>query len=729
MGFREIELRTVYRSASSDILRDFYIPCLSHAVRYDRAVGFFSATMLSYAAQGLSSFTKAGGRMRLVVGSALELDEEGAVIRGQNLRDLVRSPQFRDRLTESLLTTISHDVSELSERRLDLLEALVAAGVLEIRIAVRRRGMFHEKVGIMYDSREDIIVFQGSANETTYALAPDFNFESLNVFRNWREGDLDHAQPHIDFFEDLWNDRIPEAVVVPLPNRIVDELRKHKAHRSDGNPLDPKKELELGRAIIEYRIGPICPTDFLPRPYQRTALDNWKANGYRGILAMATGSGKTKTAIYAAERLHGARGRLFLMVAVPFKNLAEQWCEELQSFQISAIRCFESKANWSNELHLAVYEYRQGFRNFVAVVVVNRTLAGTEFQRAVNRLAKDEDLFFIGDECHNHGTPQMLAALPVEPGFRIGLSATFERHNDEAGTEGLRQYYGDVVFKYSLRDALHSAPPALCPYDYYVHFVEFTPREKSEYLALSARISSLLARSKITIRKESQLPKGDIALDLLLFQRARLIGAAQGKLSRLVELFAEKDPGPFALVYCGDGRVETDLDSDDLADGNSSDVRHIDAAIKALSTLGKKVGRYTYAESAREHRLLLDAFRAGQIEILAAIRCLDEGIDIPACRTAFILASSRNPRQFIQRRGRVLRTAHGKSKAVIHDFVVKIPEPSDETRALEKALLLGELRRVREFAEDASNSNEVFAVIDPVLDDYDLMGEFLQLSE
>ncbi len=316
---------------------------------------------------------------------------------------------------------------------------------------------------------------------------------------------------------------------------------------------------------------------------------------------------------------------------------------------------------------------------------------------------------FVGDECHHHHSRSMNEALPPQASVRLGLSATPEpyRGGDEADLSVA--YYGPIADRYELADALRDE--VLTPYQYYVHLIELTAEETEAYEELSAQISKLAA--SLDSQNEAQNQR----LETLLFKRSRLLGSASNKLARLADILSGRPPEPLTLFYCGDGSVEDEDSGESL--------RQVEATCKLLYKNGWKVSTFTARESRKEREQILANFRLGMMDAMVAIRCLDEGIDVPACRTAYILASSRNPRQFIQRRGRILRRSTGKLRAVIHDMVVVLPEGECSSFDLEKRLFREELKRVSEFARLAVNGADAYRVLEPLLRRYDLLHHFV----
>lgn len=710
---KDLKLKAVYESEDDDLLSDFYIPALAQSVKYDRAVGFFSGAMLSFAAQGLSAFiANNSGKMRLIVGGELDDEDVRAMEEGYDIRYIA------EKVGRSMVQTIDTIDDDLFQTRVELLSWLVASGRLDIKVALKRRGMFHSKIGILEDAEKDRVVFQGSANETVYALLPDFNYESLNVFPSWRTELAEHFNPHVATFERLWGKRSKKATVIDFPDAVKDKLITIAKRVKVATPEVEEAVWQATLSRYEYkpidRIKPAVPDVMGGRPFkvmehQRDALGAWRANGGRAILALATGAGKTITATYGAVRIFEQTGRLCVVIAVPYQNLADQWVEVLRLFRIQAFACYGGTGRWVDDVAQAVQLFDQGSWPFLCMVVVNRTLAGEPFQKVLAKLP-GEHMLFIGDECHRHGAAGANAALPDKARLRIGLSATPEHYIDAGANQRLTNYYGPVSCKYGLKEALDDG--VLTPYRYHVHLVDLTGEEADAYFELTDRIASQMAR-----RGGSFEGEGDPHLDRLLFERARLLGGAANKIAKLRELL-EPEPTPNTLFYCSDATVIVD---DEDTEASPVPQRQVEAVSELLHKRGWRNSRFTAREGLRERRDILDAFRIGDIDALVAIRCLDEGIDVPACQRAYILASSRNPRQYIQRRGRILRKSPGKQFAEIFDLMVRLPVGSAEQDAVERKLLANELVRVAEFARLARNSGEVIQTLMPLMQRYDLV--------
>lgn len=705
---KDLQIKEIYRSDVDHILHDFYVPALKESITYDRAVGYFSAGMLSYAAQGLSAFVENDGKMRLIIGGELHPKDVQAMEEGYTAREVSQ------KLGAKFIEAINRVTDDIFQRRLELLSWLIACGRLDIKIALKQRGMYHEKIGIFTDADNDKIVFQGSANETTNALLPDFNFESIAVFQNWREHLEGYYQPFITGFENLWENRTSNTYIIDFPEAAKENLIS--IANKNPKPINTAIELDLWKKfqnskdqIIDSSHLPFIPktfngAEFFIKKHQRLALESWKANGLTGTMALATGAGKTITSIYGAVKIFESEKKLFLTIAVPYQSLADQWVEILHQFNIFPIKCYESSQTWLQKLRDSVSLYSTGALDFACVVVVNRTLQSENFQTLIKQIPNNRFLW-IGDECHHHGSEGLSESLPQNARMRIGLSATPENYFSDEITQRILNYYGDIISRYTLKEALDDE--VLTPYKYYVSIVDLTEDETDEYRELSEKISRIIA-----INKNSSSQNESEALKPLLFKRARLLGKARNKFSELQRLLSSKSPSTHTLFYCGDGSTEDEVSGESL--------RQVEIVTSILRELNWKSSIFTSQETRQDRSLLLDFFRLGLIDALVAIRCLDEGIDVPACKTAYILASSRNPKQFIQRRGRILRRAPGKEYAEIYDFVVKIPDEFCQNNDYEIKLVRSELERVSEFAKLSLNQAESIRTLNPLLSKYSL---------
>lgn len=701
-SLQEVAWPSIMTTSSCDLIKEFFEPALLCAESYCRGVGFFSAAWLRMAANGMTSFAENGGHARWVTSPILSEDDWEAMWLGEQAKT-----------DEILLSALKRNVADLSNTlqgdTLSALAWLIADGILDFKLALPRNklehGEFHDKFGVFADSNGCKISFNGSYNDSAQGL---LNYESIKIFTSWNDSFRELVEADERRFEDLWNNRDPNVAVYDLPSACrADLLKLRKPTRPYTLPpwLNRSTIRESG---FEPRFCP--PAGFEPREYQKKAMRAWLDNQGRGILAMATGTGKTPTALYLAHKVAEKISPCLLIVTCPYLNLARQWIESMKQFGLNPIPCFGSWSSWSERLQTTLTGLAVGASPMAAIVVTNATFLSERFQRLISttKVAR----FLIADEVHNLGAQQLRTVLDDSIRYRLGLSATPRRHCDEDGTAAIMAYFGDIVYEYEIADAIRDE--VLCRYLYYPVLVDLTEDEGERYWNLTEQIARVFCRLK-----DNQEPP--IELQRLLLARARLLGAAQNKIPVLRELVAGLSEAPDrAIVYCGDGRVEQEESDDDEL------IKQTDAVIRLLGNeLNLRVRKFTCEESMEEREEILGQLRDGRLQAAVAIRCLDEGIDVPDARMAFILASSTNPRQFIQRRGRLLRKAKGKTRAQIWDFIIRPPDLGGQTDGdtfnVERRLFQRELRRIVEFCRTAENGDAALHTLHDLRRRYNLL--------
>lgn len=406
---------------------------------------------------------------------------------------------------------------------------------------------------------------------------------------------------------------------------------------------------------------------------------------------MATGTGKTITALAASACLYERERRLAVVIAVPYQHLVDQWQEEAQTFGYRPILAYQSKKRWLSELNQQIMEFNAGYRDFISVITTHTTFTTPHFQNSISRLRGPSLL--IADEAHHLGADRSRQSYPANLPFTLALSATPDRWFDDQGTIALRAFFGETVFSFPLEKAIGIS---LTPYYYYPHLVPLTEAELEQYEQLSAKIGPLMRRDD---------EQGQELLKMLLIRRAELLNKAENKLSALSALIGVLDDIEHTLFYCAP--------------------KQIDDVLQLLGwEKGLRVHRFTAEESSQERQKLLADFSSGNIQALVAMKCLDEGVDVPSTRTAFIIASSSNPREFIQRRGRILRKFPGKEFSIIHDLIAIPPQgwtQKSPTFDAERSIIRRELQRFKEFAAPALNKHQALDVVWDFAKHYRLM--------
>ena len=510
------------------------------------------------------------------------------------------------------------------------------------------------------------------------------NFESVEVYRGWVAGDGTRALRLEADFQALWSNQTPHLSVERFPDVARERLVKLG---SDRPPRDlPGTDNALTPTPAEvYEPTRLTLPDWLTvRDYQREAVTSWLSHQGRGILKMATGTGKTKTAMIAATQLGNVlRQReqpLVLLIVAPLTHLVDQWITEVEGFGVRPIAVYESSQRWLPLVEEQLAAARMGQRPVVAMVATNASFSGEKFQSVLSRI--NLPLMIIGDEAHNLGSAAYQSSLPENATYRLALSATPERWFDDDGTDALIDYFGPIIFELGLGKAIEMG--ALTRYEYLPRLVELNDAETALYVDLSAQIATRIASGDNLKDADPNSPLG-----FLLRQRAGVLGHAEGKLAALrADLDARRDDW-FQLIYCAEGRRPAEP-------GEEPGPKQVEEVMNLVGNqLHLSAHSYVSETPRPERKVLLRRFGAGDdLRALVAMRCLDEGVDIPDARTGYLLASSSNPRQFIQRRGRLLRLAPGKDRAVILDYLAVPPAGTSINFNVERALLVRELELV-----------------------------------
>ena len=698
MGFQNIDIKSEYRSRLDNVIKDFYVPVLKQSVLYKRAVGFFSSTALVEMSAGICGLVKNGGKIQLIASPHLSANDIEAINNGLKRRD--------DVIEEALIRQLSEPIGAEETARLNLLSNLIAAGVLEIKIAFLETdntvGMFHEKMGLMYDNDQNIIAFSGSMNESFNAFRQ--NYEALDVFTSWTS-DENRVMAKQAAFNAMWNDYEPSIRVRDFPKVADLIVKKYRTDNNTDLSLDEKSfDAESNDESFATKAdnGPHIPSEVKMRPYQIEAINSWAEKDYRGIFDMATGTGKTYTALAAIATLYKATSNnLAVFIVCPYQHLVEQWKDDIVAFGMKPIVCYSASAqrNWKERLKTAATSFNIGVQNHFCVVTTNATFSSDYVQGIVKKMRGN--VLLVVDEAHNFGAENLSTTLMDNMKYRLALSATIDRYGDPEGTSKLYAYFGEKCIEYTLKDAIDNK--MLTPYYYYPVVVSLSETELEEYLDLTAKI-----RKNVHPDKRGKVVLSEYA-KMLLIKRARLVSGAVEKIDVLRRLMQDYKDDNHMLVYCG----ATTMHDVDYKEGkaHADDIRQIDLVADLLGNeLGMRVSKFTSEEDAAERERIKADFDEGEhLQAVVAIRCLDEGVNIPSIKTAFILASSTNPKEYVQRRGRVLRLFKGKTHAVIYDFIT-LPFALELTDQVEpevlesgKSLAVREIVRMKDFAAIAEN--------------------------
>lgn len=704
MSLKDINFEDEYRIPRDNVIDLFFIPSLKESYRYERSVGYFSSDSLIQLSYGLCELVKNGGKIKIIASPNLSADDYEAINKGYEKRETI----IENALIKCLFTYDDY----FKKERLNLITDLIANDILDIKIAFSYNegnlGLYHEKMGLMYDNEDNVVAFSGSMNETKSGLTE--NYETIDIFTSWE--DSNRVAKKQLAFKNLWNDSDKGAIIFEFPKAVKKELLKNHKNNANYNIDEEEKEKILEEYNKRLEKIPHIPSYIKIRDYQKQAILNWSRNNYVGIFDMATGTGKTITGISAIiNLLENLQMKLGIIICVPYQHLVDQWTEELLNFNFKPIIAYSSslQRSWKKRFKKEIFEYSKKVRDNFCLITTNATFSTKFIQENINKC--DRSLLLVVDEAHNFGSPKLLNLLNENLfQYRLALSATFERHNDEVGTSHLMNFFQTKCIEYTMSQAINDG--MLCKYYYYPIPIYLDNDELDEYNELSLQIKKAMKYKENGDTELTELAKR------LLIKRSRIIARARNKVKVLKEKMIKYKNDNYILVYCGATNYY-DINSDE-----DDSIKQIYEVQRILNQeLEMNCLQFTSMETSEERQLITEEFKRGNsCQVLVAIKCLDEGVNIPNIKTVFILASSTNPKEYIQRRGRVLRKAEGKDFATIHDFIT-LPRDLNSVKRndemdYDESLIKRELSRLREFSELSINPQDSDRLIDDLFSVY-----------
>ncbi|KZX12813.1 DEAD/DEAH box helicase family protein [Methanobrevibacter curvatus] len=676
MTLKDLNLKIKYDSSYDNMIKDFYIPTLSNSTKYYRLSGFFSSSVLKAVARGMEEFIKNNGKMQLICSVKLQKED---------IKKIEEFNEDPEQILESYLIDSLDDIEDkFTKDHVGALGWMLVKGNLEIKLAIvdSKAGMFHQKTGILEDNDGNGIAFSGSNNETETGLI--HNVEEFKVFKNWDNG-KDWFQQDKNDFLDYWNNENKKTKVINLPKAIKNKIIEIAPKNFEGFNL-PGSDEDMGYEEIGTLIERPKEPEIKLRDYQEEAIEKWFENGKRGIFEMATGTGKTITALSCFKKVYDEEDDLLTIIAVPQLHLSDQWIKDLNKFYHGKIIVASSKNHkWKKEIKNTLSNFILGIEKKLVIVTSHDSLSLDTFIDSILKF-KAKKLLIV-DEVHGIGSQSRLKSLLEDYDYRLGLSATPERWFDDEGTNALMNYFSGVVFTFDIGDALNIINPDtgefyLTPYVYHPVVVDLNQEELESYNYYSAKIANLL---------NSKKKKDKDKLTTLCMKRKNIINNAEAKYDKLIEILDENPDIKDLIVFSSPQQLETVQKI--LNDKNISQHKF---------TFMEKVTKQEKYGGLTEREYLIKNFENGNYRALVAMKCLDEGVDIPSARTAIIMSSTSNPREHVQRRGRILRHFPGKKEANIYDMLV-FPNNYNEST---KKRVEREARRYREFAVNAKNSME-----------------------
>jgi len=711
----------------------FYLDALSNSKNFDLLLGYFSSTAISILSLGFASFLYSGGKMRIAINNILSNQDKKAIEKGQHNETSTINFSLED--IQSLRKTLD----EYSLHFFECLAWLISKKQIEIKIIQPKgKGISHYKTGIFSDG-ENKVTFNASCNFTAFGLVE--NLERLECSLNW-DNDLSNQKinSQINYFNSIFNEEadfvnyldiseVTLAIKSEFGGKEIDQLLiKEKELTQKKKEILSNKNLQnsLQNALTklehceELALLPEFPYDEGPRPYQKAAYISWIKNDKKGLFAMATGTGKTLTALNCLLNEYKNEASYKSIILVPTLELVEQWKKECGKFNYSNIITVSSKEKWKDKL--SFYNTLSRLKNPSFIVIATyASFVKEKFQSFFKDLSKDT--VFIADEVHNIGAPNISKLLPkIHLEKRIGLSATPNRVYDEIGNVSIDSFFNDkypYTYSFSMKEAIEKN--YLCKYYYYPHVVALTEQEFEKYRAISKKLAQYIDPVTKSFKKCKEV-------EILLLKRKRIIHKAENKLPLFRKIvkkeFEKRGNLKYTLIYTPEGVLENNgnLLEDDYIE-NEEDIYLIDQYTQAVTEIDFSILAKKFTSKTKNRKKVIKQFSKSNLHVLTSMKCLDEGVDVPRAELAVFCASTGNPRQFIQRRGRVLRKSEGKKFAYIHDLVV-IPklgmDKNDETFNTERSFVLNEMKRVENFFSLAINKAEVYEQLSEICLHYDI---------
>lgn len=660
MPFRDLKLDIEYNSESTDVTKDFFVPILKMSKSYRRVSAYYSSNSLKLIAEGLSAMITNDGKIKLLVSYLVNEEDFDAILNAKKQpQEILKSMRIDD---ETQLRELMVD------KNVSALGYLIATNRMDVKFVIcKGKGIFHLKFGIFTDDIGDRISFSGSMNETYKGLTE--NIEEFKVFRSWVPEERKYLESDSDAFDNYWNGKInrKDYLIVDMPEKFKNTITR--VYKESGNSV--KESIKQ-----------------LPKlwPNQEKANDKWIANDYSGIVEMATGTGKTNVAISCIKHLESVHPNNFLIViGCPTKPLVSQWGNEIKSY-INTFSILTLQDETKDNIYRALVNTPQD--NHI-IIGAYASLSKSWFTDIIIEKYKGK-ILFIADEAHWLGAKELSKALSSKYDYRLGLTATPARYFDLEGTEKLLSYFKGVIFRYTLKEAINDG--LLTPYDYHMSFAYLTIDEMDEYQQLTKRYARSMFISK---NKESE----EKNLNLILIQRAKIVKKAANKViafRNVLQKLKEENKLNSLLVYVEDeDQLSTYLD---IMDEFDIEYRKVDATTKD-----------------EDRNQILSDLSENKIDCVIAMKVLDEGVDIKKLTRAIFVSSSGNIKQFIQRRGRILRKVAGKKLSEMYDICVLVDtkqQESDDFKKAEERIMTNEFKRLAIFSISAHNKIECYSELE-----------------
>lgn len=693
-------------SSGYDEPKEFFTEALIESSTFDLGLGFFSSSGIRSLAYGFALFIANGGKMRVIINNILSKEDKEAIENGQ--KHIIN--EFEKRILSNV-TFLTQTLSKEDDHFFRCLSYLISINRIEFVATISTKGgIGHDKYGVFTDEKGCKVAFIGSANFSKSAL--ELNGETITVFTS--PDDDKRIEEYQTLFDKTWKNDTPHLIHISMNevktyirekynNVTIHDILADSSVLREECLINSKYTKPLSKRILDkIEFKEQEPRFPFPeeRPIQIDAYNAWIDNNRMGVFAMATGSGKTVTALNCLRKQYKENGFYKAIIVVPTQALAIQWQKEAESFNFQNILSTHTDKDWKNTLSRYTTRSLLDQSKSIIIITTYATFNRKDIQSFINNVKGIDTFIYIADEAHNIGSSSSLKHLPNNIKWRIGLSATPERIYDDFGSEKLYDFFNsrppEYTYRYTMKQAIEEN--ILCHYDYYPIFVELTDSEMIEYENISTRLRKFIDPDTGKYKQEAEK---------LLLKRKRIIHKAENKkvaISNLLEILKQKRKLDYTFVFVPEG-YEPDYSESDTYDIKQEDIHIIDEYAQMFKAHGYSY--HKYISGLDDAPGILKSFSDGDIQILLSMKCLDEGVDIPRAEHAIFCSSTGNPRQFVQRRGRVLRKSKGKDKAKIWDLIITPPNVINDLTSIERNMFVSEVKRIINFAALADNQIDI----------------------
>ncbi len=630
------KVKSCLNTSENNLIDELYLPCLSWATRFDRGVGYFTTGWLAHNLTGLCDFASRGGVMRLITSPILSNADSDAIIKS-NEKESAAYSKFEKALAEN----VDCLKQEMEKDILNAFAWMLYDEIIQLKFAIPCQklghGNFHDKFGVFYKD-SDALSFSGSINDSIHGFQ---NYESIKVFKTWA-GTQEYVEADIERFEKLWNAKDSNLKIYSIPDAVKEQIFELRTNeRPYTLPKRTKNKWE----------------------HQDKAVARFMEKEH-GILAMATGTGKTVTAIKIMDKLFEQRKIRRVIITMYGNDLLEQWAKQMREH-------YDDKQIYYH------FDSKKEVTSFIihpdnSLLLISRD--ANNLNKLLNLLDKapgdyKNDTLFVFDEVHGAGSNSFVENLTgrISPyRYRLGLSATPEREYDDEGNDFLQNEIGDIIFEFSLEDAIKKG--ILCEFEYIPLPYLLTDEEKTKKKKIISAFNA---------KKENDEP----VVETDMFTQLALVNkTAINKIDEFERLISKK---PELLKKC------------------IIFVQTMEYGEKLQDVLVRYTDRYHtyYADDEKYH---LEEFSNGEIECLLTCKKISEGIDISSVTNIFLFSSDRSKLVTTQRIGRALRLdkKNPNKRANIIDFILNDYSENDNADQERKEWLMNLSKTRRECDEE-----------------------------